>query len=76
MEKKVYTILIQDRHADTEAEVWKDKEKAIERGRSLAKEYCRFPEDYEEKQVADWVFYAVYSCEEDSITVLETEVRS
>lgn len=68
---KLFVVLIQDRHADVDAEVWADKEKAIARARELAKEYCRFPEDYEERQVADWVFYAVYSCESDSITVLE-----
>jgi hypothetical protein len=72
----VYIILIQDRHADVDAEVWSDKDKAIERARKLASDYCSHKEDYEESQIADWVFHATYSCEGDCVTVLQKELRS
>lgn len=72
---KVYAIIIDDRHSDTDVEVYADRERAIERARALAKEYCRREEDYQELQIADWVFHAEYSCESDSITVLEKELQ-
>lgn len=72
---KVYVLIIDDRHADTDTEVFADKDKAIERARALAKEYCRHEEDYEEKQIADWIFHVEYSCESDSVTVHEREVQ-
>jgi hypothetical protein len=75
MEPVAFVIIIQDRHADTDAEVWSDEQRAIVRARLLAKTYCRHPEDYEEKQIADWVFHASYSCEGDSVTVLRKKIQ-
>ncbi len=71
---KVYVLVIEDRHSDTDVRVFADKDKAIESARKLAQEYCRFVEDYQEKQIADWVFHVEYSCEGDSVTVHEREV--
>lgn len=71
---KVYTVLIEDRHSDAEVKVFNDKEDAINYARKTAKEYCRFPEDYEERVIADWIFFAEYSCESDSVRVEEKEI--
>lgn len=70
---KVYTILLQDRHCDPKITVYADRQQAIDKARSIAKEYDRHGE-YEEMQIADWVFHATYSCEGDCVTVLECEV--
>lgn len=71
---KVYILIINDRHSDIDVEVFSDKEKSITQAKALAKKYCRHEDDYEERKVADWIFYAQYSCEGNSITVLEKEV--
>jgi hypothetical protein len=72
----VFVVVVEDRHADVDVEVWTDREAAINRGRELAKKYCRHPDDYEEEQIADWLFYARYSCEDDSIRVIERPIHS
>ena len=71
----VYVILLEDRHIDPVVEVWADKDAAIERARSMAQEACRFPDDYGEEQIADWIFYARYSCENDRVRVTEHEIQ-
>lgn len=43
--------------------------------RELAFEYCRHRKYYKEKQIADWIFHVTYSCEGDSISVLEKEIK-
>lgn len=70
-----YAIIINDRHCDTEVEICYDKAKAIAHGRALAKKYCRYEDDYEEREPDDeWLFHATYSCEGDSITVVQPKV--
>jgi hypothetical protein len=71
---RVFTVLLEDRHADAEVEVFMDREMAINRAKNLAKENDRHGE-YEEQQISDWVFHATYSCEGDSVTVRETELQ-
>ena len=70
----VFVVVIEDRHADVDVEIWNDKEAAINRGRELAKKYCRHEDDYEEEQISDWLFYARYSCEDDSCRVIERKI--
>lgn len=71
----VYAILIEDRHADTDVEICSEKQVAIDRARSLAKEYSRRNEDYEEHAHESWIFNATYSCEGDNVTVYERVVH-
>jgi hypothetical protein len=71
---RVFVVLIEDRHADVDVEVYTDRDKAIARGRELAKEYCRYEDDYEENTNPAWLFNATYSCEGDNITVYEREL--
>jgi len=70
----VYVILTQDRHSDPEAFVAEDREAAINTAKRMAKEYCRYEEDYEERsfQGGGLIFTADYSCESDSVSVIET----
>lgn len=67
----MYVVLIQDRHTDTDAEVWQTRDKAITRADELAKEYSRNPEDIQNLRLPGCVHFIRYSCEGDSICVLE-----
>lgn len=71
---KLFTAICKDRHTDTTAHVFSDRDKAIEWARSKAKEYAREESDYEEEQIDGWDFYACYSYEGDCIYVVETEL--
>jgi hypothetical protein len=71
---KVYVAIINDRHADTEAYVFSTAEAAIGYARSCALEYARQLEDFEEKQIEGWLYYATYSCESDSVWVTERTI--
>ena len=76
----VYVVIIEDRHADVDAEVFEDDNIAVKRAKALAKDYCRFPEDYEERlndaMIKDgWLFHAQYSCEGDHVKVLARELK-
>lgn len=74
---ELYIVIIEDRHADTTAHPFTDKEKAIAEAKRVAKEYCRHPEDYQEHDYGrddGWLFYADYSCESDSVRVITTEL--
>jgi hypothetical protein len=70
---KVYAILLQDRHCDPEVTVYADRQRAIDAARAMARQNDRHG-DYEEREIDGWVFHAEYSCESDSVTVLECEV--
>lgn len=74
----IYVILTSDCHSDPGVEVVQDKWKAIDRARELAKEYCRFEEDYEEKVYevdhSKILMRIEYSCEGDNVTIFEVEL--
>lgn len=71
----VYAVLLEDRHTDVHVEVFADRDEAIERARTLAKENARFPDDYKEETIEGWEFYCRYSCEDDSTRVVATELK-
>ena len=48
---------------------------AIDFARRAAREYNRHADDYEEAEIAGWLFHARYSCEGDSVWVIEKELR-
>ena len=73
----IYIAIWKDRHSETTAHPFTDKQKAIDWAKRKAKEYAREPADYEERdreKDSGWVFYAAYSCESDCIYVVETEL--
>ena len=70
-----YLVIVHDRHCDDGYYLFIDRKKAIRKARRLAKEYCRFPEDYEEEKIDGWEFYARYSCESDFVKVEQVNVE-
>ncbi len=73
---KIYIAIVDDRHADTDACAFSTAEKAIEFARAIAAKYCRHEEDLEEVEIDGWVFCVNYSCESDSVHVIEKELDS
>jgi hypothetical protein len=73
----VYVVVINDRHADLDVEVYTKPEIAIERARSWAKQAINpdYPEDYQEQTIPGWLFYAKYSPEDDYVRVHECELK-
>lgn len=70
---KLYVAIWEDRHNDTTAHVFSDRDAAIQWAKAKCKEFDRLG-DYEEFQVKGWEFSANYSCEGDGIRVVETEL--
>ena len=73
----IFVAVWGDRHSDTTVHLFTDKQKAIDWARETAKSRARRPEDYEEPVYSredGWVFYATYSCEDDGIYVVESEI--
>lgn len=75
---EVFVVILNDRHSDTEVEVWTDREVAIERARSIGKDiwkhYSARTGDYVEETIKGWEFYCRYSSEGDSVCVRKTIV--
>ena len=70
---KVYAVIFEDRHCDVDVELFHNAEKAIERAKEFAHKNDRH-DQYEEKAIEGYIFYATYSCEGDCATVLERDV--
>lgn len=71
---KLYVAMVNDRHTDPYCRVFATPEEAIGFARATAKEFCHFKDDYSEETVGGWLFYARYSCEDDSAWVVEQEL--
>ena len=74
---ELYVVIIEDRHSETTAHPFTDKEKAIREAKRIAKKYCRRSEDYKEHDYGKnegWLFFANYSCESDNVRVVTTEL--
>lgn len=64
----IFTVLISDRHSDDEIRVFEKEYDAVHHAKNIAKDNDHHG-DYEESEIAGWIFYAVYSCEGDSVRV-------
>jgi len=76
---RVYAVVVEDRHADIDVcSIHYDRGFAINKARTLAKEYCRHEEDYEERTFpgSGLIFAGTYSCESDNVGVYESELFS
>jgi len=69
---EIYNIIIEDRHTDVEVRSFRDREKAIETAKKIAKSLNRNIEDLEEKVIKDYEFHITYSCENDFVSVVKT----
>lgn len=72
---KVYLAIVEDRHIDTEVEVFVDSHSAVSFAREVATNSCADPSEMYEEEIAEWLFYIVYSNEGDSVRVVEREVK-
>lgn len=76
--KTVYVAIWEDRHCDTDAIVFSDKDKAIEWAKRTVREYDRFNELSEEltepMKKSGWLYYGCYSCEGCHIHIKACEV--
>jgi hypothetical protein len=74
---KAYVVIIHDRHADLDVEVYVKPEVAIERARAWAKRAANpdYPEDYQEQAIPGWLFYVKYSPEDNYVRVQECELK-
>jgi hypothetical protein len=78
----VYVVIIEDRHVDTDVEVYSSQALAILRAGQLAMLYMRHPVEADdidwglnESMVRNgWMWYCRYSCEGDSVRVLHREI--
>lgn len=82
MTADVYVVLIQDRHADADIVVFENPVDAIDYAEKEVKTGAGdYPEDIEVYELTDsmladgWVFYAIYSCEGDSVRVMKRQAR-
>jgi len=76
---KIYLVINEDRHCDVGVYPYYDKEKAIERAKSIADDGCRgYQEDIEidncEGDKDGWIINIIYSCEGDKVRVEESEL--
>jgi len=73
---KLYTAIWSDRHSDTTAHVFSNYKEAAKFAKMTAEKYCKYPEDFKEKvyenNTLGWAYSVTYSCEGDSIHVVET----
>ena len=70
---KLYVVIWKDHHTDTGAFVFSTAEKAIEFAKAKAREYARHG-DLTEENIKGWLYYGRYSCEGDSLHVIEREL--
>jgi hypothetical protein len=76
----IYCIIIEDHHTDIEVLLRSSESVALLEAKELALKYDRFG-DYEEyvvdRDMLDQgrLFYATYSCEGDSVSVIKREVE-
>lgn len=77
---KIYIVIIEDRHSDTEAKPFLTAVAAISYAERKAREYCRYEYDYKESlndamRKDRWLWHATYSCEGDNVRVIERDTR-
>lgn len=72
----VYALIIDDRHADTDVQVYTDRTAAIDAALNLAAKYAHRDEDIEILDVDGFEAYIGYSVESDHITVVARELRT
>jgi hypothetical protein len=73
---KIYIAMLNDRHTDAEPFPCSTPERAIERARTLAVENSRDDgASIDESETPDgWLYHAIYSCEGDSVWVIEKDL--
>jgi len=73
---KLYILMVQDCHTDTEPWAFDTAKAAIAAARQLARGLARRTEDYVEAPIAGWLFHARYSFEGDAVWVVAKELNA
>lgn len=73
--KKIYVVLVEDRHTDVDVEVFTDRSAAIAFAKQEALDNARHPEGIEEEDIEGYIYYCRYSAESDCVSVVEKELR-
>jgi hypothetical protein len=76
---KIYIVIIENHHADTDAMPFLTEAAAISYAKQIALEYCRNEDDYAKgirnSTIKDgWLWRANYACEGDNIRIIERDV--
>jgi hypothetical protein len=74
-EETVYVVMMADRHADPEPEVFTDRDAAVAYARKFAEDSGREVEEHDPPP-GGWLYYATYSPESDSVWVVAKTLRS
>ena len=81
MRKRLFIVIIEDRHTDVQVELWLEEAEAITRARTVAKERWSAESGvpYSEKlsgpmKKAGWLFHVTYSGEGDAVRVERKDV--
>jgi len=72
---KIFNVLWKDRHSDTTATPFGSFEVAKKWAKKQAEEYCKHPEDFEERDIGRWLYYVRYSCEGDCLWITEHDIQ-
>ena len=68
---KLYIVVVEDSHIDTEVSVFDTPDAAISFARQLAKDSWDCEESYREFDTEGWLFHANYSFEDGCVWVAE-----
>jgi hypothetical protein len=77
----LFVVMVEDRHADPDVEVFVEKDDAIRRARALAEEGARHPGAIEVSELNNamvndgWVWHCRYSGEGDWVTVMARQLQ-
>jgi len=73
---RIFVLVQLDRHTDPIIRLRTNRAQCIDEAKKLAQEHCRDPEDFVENNPNEKVFlyHAIYSCEGDSVYVIEKVV--
>lgn len=71
---EIFAVILEDRHTDTDVEVFSDSDIAIGYARKMANEFAHGDEVDEtlddNMKEAGWIYHGCYSCEGDSVRVV------
>ncbi len=68
---EIYNVIVKDRHCDTFAVPFLNKEDAIKHAKAIVEKYNTYKEDIEERQIDGWLYHCQYSSEGCSVWVTE-----
>jgi 2C-methyl-D-erythritol 2,4-cyclodiphosphate synthase len=71
---KVYALIIDDRHSDTDVQVFSIAEAAVDAANAIATKYAYRPEDIQGENIDGFLLWIRYGVEGDHVAVVEREL--